>query len=154
MKLKYILLSGLILGLFACEQPKEREENKAEAPKTEEVKKEYQQQTKKEVTETKQGEAKTVAHAGKGNPDKGKAMFNSKGCTPCHQPAVDTVGPSLKKIAEAYGSVDELVKYFKGEAKPIVWPEKAAIMNPQLMQLKGLSEGELKDLASFILSHK
>ncbi|RUM30785.1 MAG: hypothetical protein DSY42_03910 [Aquifex sp.] len=150
MRLKYILLSGLILGLFACEQPKNKGENKAEAPKTEEVK----QQTKKETTETKQEETKTVAHAGKGNPDKGKAIFNSKGCSSCHQPAADTVGPSLKKIAQAYGSVDELVKYFKREAKPRVWPEKAAIMNPQLMQLKGLSEGELKDLASFILSHK
>lgn len=154
MKLKYILFGGLILGLFACEQPKDKGEDKTEAPKTEEVKKEQNQQTKKGATETKQEETKTVAHAGKGNPDKGKAIFNSKGCTSCHQPAVDTVGPSLKKISQAYGSVDELVKYFKGEAKPRVWPDKAAIMNPQLMQLKGLSEGELKDLASFILSHK
>ncbi|HIQ49523.1 MAG TPA: c-type cytochrome, partial [Aquifex aeolicus] len=31
----------------------------------------------------------------------GKAIFQSKGCASCHQPAVDTVGPSLKKIAQA-----------------------------------------------------
>ncbi|NPA32450.1 MAG: c-type cytochrome, partial [Aquificae bacterium] len=77
-----------------------------------------------------------------------------KGCGSCHQPTADTVGPSLKKIAQAYNSVDELVKYLKGELQPKVWPDKASIMNPQLMQLKGLSEQELKDLAAYILSYK
>ncbi|NPA32329.1 MAG: c-type cytochrome, partial [Aquificae bacterium] len=77
-----------------------------------------------------------------------------KGCGSCHQPTADTVGPSLKKIAQAYNSVDELVKYLKGELQPKVWPEKAAIMNPQLTMIKGLSEEELKALAEYILSFK
>ncbi len=96
----------------------------------------------------------TLAVAGFAVAADGKAIFQSKGCASCHQPTADTVGPSLKKIAQAYGSVDQLVKYFKGESQPIVDPAKAAIMNPQLAQLKGLSDAELKALAEFILSHK
>ncbi|NPB07691.1 MAG: c-type cytochrome [Aquificae bacterium] len=96
----------------------------------------------------------TLAVAGFAVAADGKAIFQSKGCASCHQPTADTVGPSLKKIAQAYGSVDQLVKYLKGEAQPIVDPAKAAIMNPQLAQLKGLSDAELKALAEFILSHK
>ncbi|NPB06169.1 MAG: c-type cytochrome [Aquificae bacterium] len=84
----------------------------------------------------------------------GKAIFQQKGCASCHQPNVDTVGPSLKKIAQAYESVEQLVKYLKGEAQPIVDPAKANIMNAQLAQLKGLSEEELKALAEYILSFK
>ena len=84
----------------------------------------------------------------------GRAIFQSKGCASCHQVAVDTVGPSLKKIAQAYGSVDELVKYLKRQAQPKVWPEKAAIMSAQLAMIKNLSDAELKALVEFILSHK
>ena len=85
----------------------------------------------------------------------GKAIFQSKGCASCHQPAVDTVGPSLKKIAQAYtGKEEQLVKYLKGQAKPIVDPARAAIMNAQLAMIKNLSDAELKALAEFILSHK
>jgi cytochrome c len=31
------------------------------------------------------------------NPN-GKNIFNSKGCTACHQPNADALGPSLKQI--------------------------------------------------------
>ncbi|HID66234.1 MAG TPA: c-type cytochrome, partial [Aquificaceae bacterium] len=59
----------------------------------------------------------------------GKAIFQSKGCASCHQPAVDTVGPSLKKIAQAYtGKEEQLVKYLKGQAKPIVDPARASVV--------------------------
>ena len=85
----------------------------------------------------------------------GKAIFQSKGCASCHQPAVDGVGPSLKKIAQAYaGKEEQLVKYLKGQAEPIVDPAKAAIMNAQLAMIKNLSDAELKALAEFMLSHK
>jgi len=160
MKLKYALLSALALGIFACEQPQKKEETKKEEPKKEavaqkqEVKKEEQKAQEQPKQEQKQ-EQKTVAQAGgAGNPENGKKLFQTKGCNSCHQPAADTVGPSLKKIAQTYSSADELVKFLKSEAKPKVWPDKFAIMKPQLMQLKGLSEQELKDLAAFILSHK
>ncbi|GAB6065901.1 c-type cytochrome [Aquifex pyrophilus] len=85
----------------------------------------------------------------------GKAIFQSKGCASCHQPNVDTVGPSLKKIAQAYGNdVDKLVKFLKGEAPAIVDPAKFAIMKAQLTMLKGLSDEELKALAEYMLSFK
>ncbi|HIQ48407.1 MAG TPA: cytochrome C552, partial [Aquifex aeolicus] len=41
-----------------------------------------------------------------------------------------------------------------GQAKPIVDPARAAIMNAQLAMIKNLSDAELKALAEFILSHK
>ena len=85
----------------------------------------------------------------------GKAVFQSKGCTACHNPTVDTVGPSLKKIAKAYaGKEQQLIEFLKGHGKAIVDPAKFPIMQPQLNQLKSLSDAELKALAEFILSHK
>ncbi|GAB6066386.1 c-type cytochrome [Aquifex pyrophilus] len=152
MKIRYLLISGLMLGLVACEQPQKKEEQKSEAPKQEAVKQEVKQEAKQEAKQ----ETKQVATASAdGDVEKGKALFNAKGCGACHQPAADTVGPSLKKIAQAYGNnVDKLVKFLKGEGKPIVDPAKFAVMKPQLAQLKGLSEGELRAIASYILSHK
>ena len=85
----------------------------------------------------------------------GGQIFQTKGCTACHQAAVDTVGPSLKKIAQAYaGKKEDLVKFLKGQGKSIVDPGKFAIMQPQLNTTKALSDKELEALADFILSHK
>ena len=85
----------------------------------------------------------------------GAAIFKSKGCASCHQPAADTVGPSLKKIAKAYaGKEDQLVKFLKGQAPAIVDPAKAAIMKAQLGMVKNLPEDQLKALAKYMLSHK
>ncbi len=85
----------------------------------------------------------------------GKALFQQKGCTACHQAAADTVGPALKKIAAAYaGKEADLIKYLKGQGKAIVDPAKEAIMKPQLNTTKAMKDDELKALAEFILSHK
>lgn len=85
----------------------------------------------------------------------GKALFQQKGCTACHQAAADTVGPSLKKIAAAYaGKEAELIKYLKGEGKAIVDPAKEAVMKPQINTTKAMKDDELKALAQFILSNK
>ena len=141
MKLRYIALSFVLLGILACESPR-----KEEAPKKEE-------KTEVPKQETEKQEQVGVALAGE-DIEKGKNLFTSKGCNACHQPAVDTVGPSLKTIAKYYNTPEELVKFLKGEADPKVWPEKFAQMKPQLAILKPLSEGELKAIASYILSHK
>ncbi len=149
MKIKYLLLSGLFLGLVACEKaPKKEEAAKQETKQEQKVEKKTKAIEKKETKQVAQ------ATAGAGSTEHGKNVFQSKGCAACHQPAADSVGPSLKKIAQAYGSVDELVKFLKGEAKPKVWPQKFAIMKPQLNQIKDLSEQDLKDMASYILSNK
>ncbi|NPA17435.1 c-type cytochrome [Persephonella sp.] len=84
----------------------------------------------------------------------GGALFKSKGCAACHQANVDTVGPSLKKIAQAYkGKEAELIKFLKGEAKPIVDPAKFGIMKPQLNATKNMSDEELKAMAEFMMKH-
>ncbi|WP_293448540.1 c-type cytochrome [Persephonella sp.] len=84
----------------------------------------------------------------------GGALFKSKGCGACHQANVKTVGPSLKEIAQAYkGKEGELIKFLKGEAKPIVDPAKFGIMKPQLNATKNMSDEELKAMAEFILNH-
>jgi len=148
MKVRYALLGAIFVGLVACEQPKKKEE--AQKPQ-ESAKTEQAAKAEAPKTETK---PQATAQASGSAVDKGKAIFTKKGCNSCHQPTADTVGPSLKKIAQAYNSVEELVKYLKGEAEPKVDPAKANIMNPQLGQLKDLSEEDLKALAEFILSHK
>ncbi len=85
----------------------------------------------------------------------GAAIFKSKGCASCHQPNADTVGPSLKKIAQAYaGKKADLVKFFKGQGKAIVDPGKAAIMRAQLTMIKNLPQDQLEALADYILNHK
>ncbi len=96
----------------------------------------------------------TVAVSGAFAAD-GAQLFKSKGCAACHQASVDTVGPALKKIAQAYaGKEEELIKFLKGEHKSIVDPAKFAIMQPQLNTTKAMSDEELKALADYILSHK
>jgi len=85
----------------------------------------------------------------------GKALFQSKGCTACHQAAADTVGPSLKKMAAAYaGKEADLIKFLKGQGKAVVDPAKEAVMKPQINTTKAMKDDELKALAEFILSHK
>ena len=85
----------------------------------------------------------------------GQQIFQSKGCAGCHNPTVDTVGPSLKKIAQAYaGKKEELIAFLQGKHKAIVDPAKFGIMMPQLNATKNMSKEELEALADFILSHK
>ncbi|NPB06284.1 MAG: c-type cytochrome [Aquificae bacterium] len=156
MRVKYVLLSALLLGAVACEQPKKEQTS---APAKEESVAQKVEQTVEKVKETAQEVKETAKEAaaqvtGGSLVEKGKKIFQQKGCNSCHQPEMETVGPSLKKIAQAYGSVEELVKYLKGEAEPKVDPAKANIMNPQLAQLKDLSEEDLKALAEYILSFK
>lgn len=84
----------------------------------------------------------------------GKGLFASKGCGSCHQESVDTVGPSLKKIASVYQSdKTKLTAFLKGEAKAIVDPAKEAIMKPQLEITKKMTKEELEGLVDFILKH-
>ncbi|MBX0311152.1 MAG: c-type cytochrome [Sulfurihydrogenibium sp.] len=85
----------------------------------------------------------------------GKALFQQKGCTACHQADKDTVGPALKKIAAAYkGKEADLIKFLKGQGKAIVDPAKESMMKPNLNTTKAMKDDELKALAQFILSHK
>jgi cytochrome c len=84
----------------------------------------------------------------------GEAIFKSKGCSACHKPASKSIGPALKEIAKAYkGKKDQLIKFFKGEADPVVDTGKFNMMKPQLSKTKALSDEEREALADFILKH-
>ncbi len=163
MKIKYLLLSGLLFGLVACEQaPKKEEVPQQEQKQEQKVEQKAEQKVEQKAQEVKQEakkeETKQVVQTSGGalgNPDKGKNVFQSRGCAACHLPASESVGPSLKRIAQAYaGKEEQLVKFLKGKAPAIVDPERFAIMKPQLNQIKDLSEQELRDLAAYIMSYK
>ncbi len=84
----------------------------------------------------------------------GEKIFKSKGCGTCHKANINTVGPSLKHIAEVYRQKNgDLVAYLKGNADAIVDPAKAAMMKNYLKPLKHLSDEQIKALADFIMSH-
>jgi cytochrome c551/c552 len=85
----------------------------------------------------------------------GQEIFKSKGCTICHkQHGTSGTFPSLPELANAYkGKKEELIRYFKGEAHPIVKPERAVIMKRQIEKTKAMSDLERTALADFILSH-
>ncbi len=92
------------------------------------------------------------------NPN-GNNLFNSKGCSACHQANTDLVGPSLKLISTTYkGKMNELIKFLKGSGSPKLATGKFAnqyetVMKLQLNQIKNLSDKEIKDLAEFLLSN-
>jgi len=121
-----------------------KEEAKPQEQKPETQKEEKKQESAKPKEEAKQQTAKVD----------GEAIFKSKGCTACHQPNADTVGPGLNKIASAYkGNKDGLIKFLSGEGKAIVDPAKEAVMKPNLEITKKLSKEEKEALAEFILKH-
>jgi len=121
-----------------------KEEAKPQEQKPEAQKEEKKQESAKPKEEAKQQTAKVD----------GEAIFKSKGCTACHQPNADTVGPGLNKIASAYkGNKDGLIKFLSGEGKAIVDPAKEAVMKPNLEITKKLSKEEKEALAEFILKH-
>ncbi|MCF6339474.1 MAG: c-type cytochrome [Sulfurimonas sp.] len=84
--------------------------------------------------------------------DKGKEIFEKKGCTLCHKKSNDTIGPSLHRISKAYvGKGEDLLNYLKSKGKPIVEPKRALVMNPQLIKIKILSDEDMKSLATYII---
>lgn len=85
----------------------------------------------------------------------GESIFTKNNCGACHLLDATSVGPSLKLIATTYdGNKEAIVAFLKEESEPIVEPEKADQMKPQLAITKALPEGEMNDLADYILSHK
>ncbi|WP_457635876.1 c-type cytochrome [Persephonella sp.] len=84
----------------------------------------------------------------------GEALFKAKGCSACHQPEKESVGPSLSKISQVYSKdKSKLISFLKGEGKPIVDPQKFGIMSPQLSATKDMSDKELSALADYILKY-
>ena len=87
--------------------------------------------------------------------EQGEEIFKSKGCIFCHKlgSSSGTI-PSLPELAKAYkGKKEQLIRYFMGEADPIVDPERAGTMKRQLEKTKAMSDSERTALTDFMLSH-
>jgi len=85
--------------------------------------------------------------------DKGKSIFEAKGCAVCHKMDAELIGPPLKKIAKAYkGKEKELVSYLKSQGKPIIYPERASVMNPQLVKMKALLGDDIRAVSTYLIT--
>jgi len=87
--------------------------------------------------------------------EQGEEIFKSKGCIFCHKMGRSSgTIPSLPELAKAYkGKKEQLIRYFKGEADPIVNPERAGTMKRQIEKTKAMSDPERTALVDFMLSH-
>lgn len=84
---------------------------------------------------------------------KGKEIFEAKGCAVCHKDNMDTIGPSLATIARTYlGREIELLSYLRGQGPAIVDPARASVMNPQLVKIRMLFDPEMQALATYMVS--
>ncbi|MDQ1264703.1 MAG: cytochrome c [Campylobacterota bacterium] len=85
--------------------------------------------------------------------EKGKQIFEAKGCAVCHKKDMDTIGPSIAAIARGYlGKEKEMISYLRGQGQPIVDPMRASVMNPQLVKIRTLFDPDMQALATYIIS--
>lgn len=74
-------------------------------------------------------------------------------CIVCHQVETKTVGPAYREVAKIYKEKNgNIVKFLKGEAKPIVDPANFSQMQPNLEKTKLLSGDDLAAIAAYIRS--
>jgi cytochrome c551/c552 len=84
----------------------------------------------------------------------GQALFANMGCGACHKPDRKALGAALKDIAKTYKAEEDVVKFFKGDSKPLLTPETPPSMEEMLANLQTLPEEEQKAIASYIMSQK
>ncbi len=89
---------------------------------------------------------------------RGEQIFKKYSCNICHAPKDDagSVGPSLETIAIHYlGNERKLIDFLKGDAPPIIDPQRFGIMKPQLYKTKHMFEEDYRALAYYLTSvHK
>ncbi|MFV5694122.1 c-type cytochrome [Flavobacterium sp. LB3P122] len=85
----------------------------------------------------------------------GKQIFEGKGtCVSCHKTDVKLIGPSLQDIAKMYKEKNgNIVTFLKGESKPIVDPAQYALMQPNIVLTKTMTDEELKALEAYVYSN-
>lgn len=92
--------------------------------------------------------------AGMVQASEGEKIFNARACAGCHEKTKDAIGPALSTITAKYKKDKaKLIKFFKGEARPIVWPDKFKIMEPFMNMLKNMDDKDLEALADYIFSY-
>jgi cytochrome c551/c552 len=85
----------------------------------------------------------------------GAEIFETLKCGMCHKPDKKAAAVSLQEIAGTYSDRDKLVKFFKGEIKPLIESEKWGMMRGQLeKKIKPLPDEDKEALADYILSFK
>lgn len=84
----------------------------------------------------------------------GAAVYNSLKCGMCHKPDKAAAAVSLVEIDKVYTDKEKLVKFFKGETKPLIESDKWGMMRPQLDKIKALPDPEKDALAEYMLSFK
>jgi cytochrome c len=134
--MKKIILLGMILLAISCKKQEAEPFGKQEAS----------------ATTSSEGQPATVQ-----TPEEiGKAIYNGKGtCAACHKENEKLIGPSLKDIATIYKDKKaSIVTFLKGESDAIVDPSQAAVMQPNLVLTKKMTDEELKGLEAYIYSIK
>jgi cytochrome c len=84
----------------------------------------------------------------------GEEVFTRLKCGMCHKPDKKAAAVSLKQIVQTYSDKDKLVKFFKGEAKPLIESDKWGMMRGQLEKIKALPEADKEALADYLLRFK
>ncbi|MGO9017547.1 MAG: c-type cytochrome [Syntrophobacteraceae bacterium] len=84
----------------------------------------------------------------------GAEIFATLKCSMCHKPDKKAAAISLAEIVQTYSDKAKLVKFFKGEIKPLIESEKWGMMRPQLEKIKALPDQDKEALADYILSFK
>jgi cytochrome c len=84
----------------------------------------------------------------------GKQIFEGKGtCISCHKTDVKLIGPSLQDIAKIYKEKNgSIVSFLQEKSDPIVDPSQYALMKPNIVLTKTMTEEELKGLEAYVNS--
>ena len=85
----------------------------------------------------------------------GESIFKGKGtCVSCHKADTKLIGPSLQDIAKMYKEKNgNIITFLKGESEPIVDPAQYALMQPNIVLTKTMTDEELKGLEAYVYSN-
>jgi cytochrome c len=131
----------------SCSSPKSDGQKTAKTTQSDNPKPEVIAETSMTATEISSVSPETIA--------KGEKLFKDKGCVVCHQLNTKLIGPSLVDVAKAYkGKKDQLNSFLKGDSKSIIDPAQHAIMEPQILITKAMSEADRMAIVEYLLSVK
>jgi len=84
----------------------------------------------------------------------GAQIFVTLKCGIGHKPDKKAAAISLAEIVQTYSDKAKLVKFFKGELKPLIESEKWGMMRGQLEHIKALPDQDKEALADYVLSFR
>ena len=132
--MKKVLIIAIAFLAFSCKkQEAEPTEKQAEPEAT--------------VSEGMQEEIQTPEQLG-------ETLFKGKGtCASCHKVDAKLIGPSLQDIAKIYKEKNgSIVSFLKEKSDPIVDPSQYALMKPNIVLTKTMTDEELNALEAYVYS--